>query len=89
VKGKLERRCVSCQKIAPRDEFWRIVRLPNHAQQDHVQLERGMGRSAYICRTLECLQQAQKKNRLGRSLRTNIAPEIFAQLQARLIDPTR
>jgi predicted RNA-binding protein YlxR (DUF448 family) len=93
---KLHRRCVSCQCIAIRDTFWRVVRVPiastdkkpNEANstydQNQIQLDHGMGRSAYLCKKLECLQLAQKKNRLGRSLRTQIPPEIFDILKSRL-----
>jgi len=74
------RRCLSCQKLGTKQEFWRVVRIDGS-----VQLDTGMGRSAYICSNLECLQLAQKKNRLGRSLRTPIPPEIFETLKLRLI----
>jgi predicted RNA-binding protein YlxR (DUF448 family) len=91
---KLHRRCVSCQGIAHRDTFWKVVRVPiatldlhineGFSQNFQVQLDHGMGRSAYLCQKLECLQIAQKKNRLGRSLRTHIPPEIFDILKSRL-----
>ncbi len=95
---KLHRRCVSCQCIAMRDIFWRLVRVPiastyksTHEQpnnpdikQYQIQLDHGMGRSAYVCKKLDCLQIAQKKNRLGRSLRTHIPPDIFDILKLRL-----
>ncbi len=79
-----------------RDTFWRIVRVPiadQHSNEDksnhdqaryQIQLDHGMGRSAYVCQKLECLQIAQKKNRLGRSLRTHIPPEMFEILKSRL-----
>lgn len=82
---KLHRRCLSCRRLAHRDEFFRVVRLP--AETDvakSVQIDQGMGRSAYICKNPECLQQAQKKNRLGRSLHINIPTEIFMQLASQL-----
>lgn len=101
---KLHRRCVSCQRIAQRDEFWRLVLVPiakdtsknkvvaptrkprpdKGDQNFQVQLDCGMGRSAYLCKSLECLQLAQKKNRLGRSLRTQIPVEILETLKSRL-----
>ncbi len=87
---KLHRRCVSCQCIASRDTFWRVVRVPiastdaNPQVQNQIQLDHGMGRSAYLCQKLACLQLAQKKNRLGRSLRTPIPPKIFDILKSRL-----
>jgi len=92
---KLHRRCVSCQCVARRDHFWRVVRIPiavanddqnknKHLKQFQVQLDQGMGRSAYLCQNLDCLQIAQKKNRLGRALRTHIPPEIFDILKSRI-----
>ncbi|AFY74328.1 putative nucleic-acid-binding protein implicated in transcription termination [Synechococcus sp. PCC 7502] len=73
------RRCLSCQKVDLKQEFWRVVRVDSA-----VKLDVGMGRSAYICPNLNCLQLAQKKNRLGRSLRTQINPEIYEILKQRL-----
>ncbi len=78
---KNHRLCVSCRQVVHRDRLWRIVRTaPDHT----VQLDTGMGRSAYLCPTPECLQLAQKKNRLGRLLRSPIPPEIFQTLENRL-----
>ena len=75
------RRCVSCRKLAPRNEFWRVVRShPSHT----VTIELGktliQGRSAYLCPTASCLQIAQKKNRLGRSLKAKVDEGIYQQL---------
>jgi predicted RNA-binding protein YlxR (DUF448 family) len=75
------RRCISCRLLAPKESFWRIVRLHPSGQ---VQLDRGMGRSAYICPQLSCLQLARQKNRLGRALKANIPETIFTTLQERL-----
>lgn len=82
-----------------RDTFWRVVRVPiaanekyltdkslneSNVKQFQIQLDDGMGRSAYVCKKLDCLQLAQKKNRLGRSLRTSIPAAIFDILKSRL-----
>ncbi|MEM9903823.1 MAG: YlxR family protein [Cyanobacteria bacterium P01_D01_bin.44] len=76
--------CVSCRKLAPKQDFWRIVRVyPTRV----VQLDEGMGRSAYLCPTQACLQVAQKKNRLGRALRASVDVELYQQLQQRLHTP--
>ena len=73
--------CVSCRKVAPKHEFWRIVRIhPSHL----VRLDEGMGRSAYLCPHADCLAKAKKKNRLGRTLRTNVPPAVYETLQQRL-----
>ncbi len=78
------RRCLSCRTLAPRADFWRVVRLfPART----VVLDQGMGRSAYLCPRRECLQQAQHKNRLGKVLKAPIPPEIYTTLWARLTTP--
>jgi predicted RNA-binding protein YlxR (DUF448 family) len=75
------RRCISCRTIGPKQQFWRVVR--NH-QTGAVQLDQGMGRSAYLCPSETCLRMAQKKNRLGRALRTAVDDGIYGQLWQRL-----
>ncbi|WAL60015.1 YlxR family protein [Thermocoleostomius sinensis] len=79
------RRCVSCRRVAPKQSFWRIVRVFSSGT---VQLDQGMGRSSYLCPTIECLQTAQKKNRLGRALKTPVPPEIYQTLWHRLSSST-
>ncbi|MBE9177662.1 YlxR family protein [Oculatella sp. LEGE 06141] len=75
------RRCISCRRVAPKPEFWRIVRLfPDRT----VQLDQGAGRAAYLCPTADCLHLAQKKNRLGRSLKAAVPNTIYEELGQRL-----
>jgi len=76
------RRCISCRKIGLKQEFWRVIRVFPSGQ---VQLDKGMGRSAYICPTSNCLSVAQKKNRLGRSLNTLVPKALYQFLWQRLI----
>lgn len=75
------RRCISCRRVGPKTEFWRLVRVyPDRA----VQLDTGMGRSAYLCPQADCLRQAQKKGRLGRALKANVPEELYQALWQRL-----
>ncbi|MGB6295637.1 MAG: YlxR family protein [Rivularia sp. (in: cyanobacteria)] len=75
------RRCISCRKVSLKHEFWRIVRV---FPEGKVQLDRGMGRSAYICRCASCLSAAQKKNKLGRALRASVPETLYTTLWQRL-----
>ncbi|MBW4686284.1 MAG: YlxR family protein [Komarekiella atlantica HA4396-MV6] len=75
------RRCTSCRKVGLKEEFWRIVRVFGSGK---VQLDMGMGRSAYICPQVSCLQAAQKKNRLGRSLHASVPEALYQTLWQRL-----
>lgn len=75
------RRCLSCRKVGPKADFWRIVRVYPSRQ---VQLDEGEGRSAYLCPQTRCLQGARQKNRLGRALRATISDSLYDQLWQRL-----
>jgi predicted RNA-binding protein YlxR (DUF448 family) len=75
------RRCLSCRKIAAKESFWRIVRVYPSRQ---VQLDKGMGRSAYICPQASCLAAACQKNRLGRALKASVSDRICQSLWERL-----
>jgi len=75
------RRCISCRQVKPKQELLRVVRVyPSRA----IQLENGMGRSAYLCPREDCLRMAQKKNRLGRALKATVPDDVFQALWRRL-----
>lgn len=79
------RRCISCRKVAPKQEFWRIVRLASVAKASpSIVLDSGMGRSAYLCPQATCLKLAQKKDRLGRALKAAVADQLYHTLWQRL-----
>lgn len=76
------RRCMSCRQLAPKTALLKVVRVhPSKA----IQLERGMGRSAYICPQEICIRQAFSKQRLARSLRVKIPQSISQSLEERLL----
>ena len=74
------RRCVSCRQLFDRRQLWRIVRQASGG----IQLDQGMGRSAYLCPTHDCLDEARRRKRLQRSLRCQVADSILNDLQNRL-----
>jgi uncharacterized protein len=81
AKHKDYRRCVSCRKVAARQEFWRVIKChPTNAIAIDLGQTWMQGRSAYLCPTASCLQLAQKKNRIGRSLKAAITEDIYQQL---------
>lgn len=75
------RRCISCRKVALKQEFWQIVRV--HPSRTIV-LDQGMGRSAYLCPQADCLRAAQKKDRLSRVLKAAVSEQIYQDLWERL-----
>ncbi|NEO25536.1 MAG: YlxR family protein [Kamptonema sp. SIO4C4] len=77
------RRCLACRRVAPKSSFWRIVRV--HPSRK-VQLDQGMGRSAYLCPRADCLKLAQKKNRIARSLKAPVPDSLYQTLWQRLAE---
>ncbi|MBE9010997.1 YlxR family protein [Pseudanabaenaceae cyanobacterium LEGE 13415] len=77
------RRCLSCRKVASKEEFLRVVRLyPSH----EISIDDGMGRSAYLCPTPNCIQTAQRKDRLSRALKAPVPPIIYQTLKQKQTD---
>jgi predicted RNA-binding protein YlxR (DUF448 family) len=76
------RRCLTCRRTAPREEFWRVVRVYPSRE---IQLDSGMGRSCYLCPTAACLQGARQKNRLARALKAPVPDSVYQALAARLL----
>ena len=74
------RRCVACRQLLDRSLLWRVIR--DH--KDGVLLDRGMGRSAYLCPTEACLDEARRRKRLNKALRCQVPDSIVEVLQERL-----
>ena len=79
-KSTVLRRCVACKKLLDRQQLFRVIR--DH--QDGVVLTRGMGRSAYLCPSKDCLDEARKRKRLQKALRCQVPENVFEVLQKRL-----
>ena len=62
------RRCVACRALQDRRDLWRVVRLAGGG----IALDRGMGRSAYLCPQQTCLEEARRRRRLQRALRCSV-----------------
>ncbi len=74
------RRCVACKKVLDRKSLLRVTK----DFQNGVVLSQGMGRSAYLCPTESCLQEAWKRKRLQKALRCTVHSAVFNMLQKRL-----
>ena len=74
------RRCVACRQLLDRSLLWRVIR--DH--KDGVLLDRGMGRSAYLCPTEACLDEARRRKRLNKALRCQVPDSVVEVLQERL-----
>ncbi len=77
------RKCIGCGEMKDKRELVRIVR--NKEGEISVDLVgKKPGRGAYICKSIECLDKAQKAKRLERAFSTRIEPEIYDTMRREL-----
>ena len=67
------RRCISCRKTYDRKNLLKITK--DHKQG--IMFHKGMGRSAYICKSKNCFSDSKIKKKLQKALKTVLHPEFF------------
>ncbi len=75
------RRCVACKKLIDRK---RLLKVTRDYRDGVVVLEKGMGRSAYLCPKESCLEEAWRRKRLQKALRCQVELNVIEVLQNRL-----
>ena len=67
------RLCISCRKTYDRKDLLKITK-------DHkrgIMFQKGMGRSAYICKSNKCYSDSKIKKKLQKALKTSLEPEFI------------
>jgi predicted RNA-binding protein YlxR (DUF448 family) len=64
--------CISCKKTFDRNHLIKITK--DHKQG--IMLQKGMGRSAYICKSKKCYSDSKIKKKLQKALKTSLEPEF-------------
>ena len=68
--------CISCRKAYDRKTLFKITK--DH--QQGILFGKGMGRSAYVCKSKKCYSDSKIKKKLEKALKTFLEPkfvEIF------------
>ena len=65
--------CISCRKTYDRKNLLKITRDHKHG----IMFQKGMGRSAYICKSIECYSDSKIKKKLQKALKISIEPEFI------------
>ena len=65
--------CISCRKTHDRKNLLKITK--DHKQG--IMLQKGMGRSAYICKTKKCISDSKIKKKLQKALKIFLEPEFI------------
>jgi hypothetical protein len=75
------RQCAACREHRPKRELLRVVRIPSG---DILLDDKGKvsGRGVYICAEQACFAKVKKTRALERHLKGQVAPEVFAALEA-------
>ena len=79
------RKCVACGEQKPKKELVRVVKT----SEGEVKMDitgKINGRGAYICPTIECLDNAIKGKKISRSLETEISDEVYRSLKDVLME---
>lgn len=74
------RRCVATQESLPKKELIRIVRTPEGTVEIDETGKKN-GRGAYLKRSVEAVEVAQKKKVLARSLECEIPADLYDTLK--------
>ena len=73
--------CVSCRKTYDRENLLKITKDHNQG----IMLHKGMGRSAYICKSKKCHSDSKIKKKLQKALKTFLEPEFIEILEKEII----
>ena len=65
--------CISCRKTYDRKNLLKITK--DHKQG--ILLQKGMGRSAYICKSKKCYLDSKIKKKLQKALKIVLEPEFI------------
>ena len=65
--------CISCRKTYDRKDLLKITK--DHKQG--IMFQKGMGRSAYICKSKKCYSDSKIKKKLQKALKTSLKPEFI------------
>ena len=65
--------CISCRKTFDRNNLLKITK--DHKQG--ITFQKGMGRSAYICKSKKCYSDSKIKKKLQKALKTSLEPKFM------------
>ena len=65
--------CISCRTAYDRKNLFKITK--DHKQG--IMFQKGMGRSAYICKSKKCCTDSKIKKKLQKALKTFLEPDFI------------
>jgi predicted RNA-binding protein YlxR (DUF448 family) len=75
------RSCAACRTRHPQGALVRVVRKSDGTVCVDQGAHRLSGRGAYLCPALSCLEMAERRNALGRTLHAAVPAECYHELR--------
>ena len=72
-KSPVMRICISCRKTYDRTNLLKIT----NDQKQGIIFHKGIGRSAYICKSKNCCRDSKIKKKLQKALKSGLKTEFF------------
>ena len=69
--------CISCRKTYDRKNLLKITK--DH--KEGIMFQKGMGRSAYICKSTKCYSDSKIKKKIQKALKIYLEPEFIEILE--------
>ncbi len=72
-KSPVMRKCISCRTTFDRINLMKIT----NDRKLGIMLNKGIGRSAYICKSKKCFSDSKLKKKLQKALKSILNPDFF------------
>ena len=76
----VERKCIGCGMMKDRNELIKITRENNDGNVVINHSNKIFGRSVYLCYNESCIENAFKKNKISKVLKTSIPEDLKGKL---------
>lgn len=84
-KSSPKRMCVVCRQMFDKKSLIRIVKTCS-GEVKIDETGKTNGRGAYLCKDINCIENAKKRKALDRALNTTIGDEIFEELRSKAVE---
>ncbi len=80
-KDKFSRKCIACNQYKDKNELIKITKnyIDNEIIVEPNSLQ--FGRSAYICKNIQCVNEALKRNKISKFLKKNVEPDVKQKIK--------
>ena len=72
MEKNIRRKCVGCGELKPRENMIKITKEHKTGELVLNPNSKTFGRSVYLCYNQNCIEQAMKKKKINRILKTNL-----------------